>query len=137
MILIIDNYDSFTYNWSARRLHEPGRHGRRNDAVTVDDIKALSRRISSSRRAPVIRRTPASARRLSGTGRQSRIRRLLGHQAICEVFGAAIAHAKKLMHGKRAGFVSIYQAPCSGPAREIDAARYHSLAAVKDTVPIR
>jgi anthranilate synthase component 2 len=60
----------------------------------------------------------------------------LGHQAICEVFGAEIAHAKHLMHGKKSRIRLDTSSPIFKELpEEIDAARYHSLAAVKKTVP--
>ena len=60
----------------------------------------------------------------------------LGHQAICEAYGAVIAPAEKLMHGKKSRIT--LAADCelfAGMGREMDAARYHSLAAKAETVP--
>jgi anthranilate synthase component 2 len=60
----------------------------------------------------------------------------LGHQAICESFGATVSYAKKLMHGKMS--VASLDASCpifAGLGETTEVARYHSLAAVKDTLP--
>ena len=60
----------------------------------------------------------------------------LGHQAICEVFGATVSHAKKLMHGKMS--VAKLDTGCrlfSGMKETTEVARYHSLAVVKETLP--
>jgi anthranilate synthase component 2 len=60
----------------------------------------------------------------------------LGHQAICEVFGADITHAKKLMHGKKSTITLDTGSPVfNGLPEKIDAARYHSLIASRDTIP--
>jgi anthranilate synthase component 2 len=110
----------------------------RNDAVTVGDIKALS--------PSHIILSPGSGYPKDAGVCEEAVRNLggsfpilgvcLGHQAICEVFGAAIAHAKKLMHGKKSRIRLDLSSPLFRDLPgEIDAARYHSLAAVKDTVP--
>ena len=60
----------------------------------------------------------------------------LGHQAICEVFGATVTYAKQLMHGKQSMVKLDVNCPIfSGMPEEIPAARYHSLAAKPDTIP--
>ena len=60
----------------------------------------------------------------------------LGHQAICEVFGATVTYAKQLMHGKQSMVKLDVTGPIfSGMPEEISAARYHSLAAKPDTIP--
>mgnify|MGYP005878503545 CR=1 FL=1 len=60
----------------------------------------------------------------------------LGHQAICEVYGATIAHAIKLMHGKKSDIiVDTSKKIFNGLPKVVDGARYHSLIAKRDTVP--
>ena len=60
----------------------------------------------------------------------------LGHQAICEAFGATIAHARQLMHGKTSRIrLNEGVALFAGLGKEIEAARYHSLIAKRDTLP--
>jgi len=60
----------------------------------------------------------------------------LGHQAICEVFGAEITHAVKLMHGKKSDINIDTNCPIfKGLSEKIEAARYHSLIAKRDTIP--
>ena len=64
MILLIDNYDSFSYNlYQQAAAIEPDMRVVRNDALTVSEIEHLNPSTSSSRRVPAIRRTPAYARR--------------------------------------------------------------------------
>lgn len=60
----------------------------------------------------------------------------LGHQGICEVYGCTISHAKQLMHGKKSRIHIDNNSPIfKGLDEEMDAARYHSLVAVRETVP--
>lgn len=139
MILIIDNYDSFTYNLvQLVGSMNPDVTVVRNDAVTVDDIKALSPSHIILSPGPGYPKDAGvceeAVRDLGGIVPVLGV--CLGHQAICEVFGAAIARAKKLMHGKKSRIGLDLSSPLfKGLPEEIDAARYHSLAAVKDTVP--
>jgi anthranilate synthase component 2 len=139
MILIIDNYDSFTYNLvQLVGSMNPDVTVVRNDAVTVDDIKALSPSHIILSPGPGYPKDAGvceeAVRHLGGIVPVLGV--CLGHQAICEVFGAVIARAKKLMHGKKSRMRLDLSSPLfKGLPEEIDAARYHSLAAVKDTVP--
>lgn len=139
MILIIDNYDSFTYNLvQLVGGMNPDVTVVRNDAVTVSEIERL--------KPSHIILSPGPGYPKDAGVCESVIRSLqskfpilgvcLGHQAVCEVFGAEIAHAKKLMHGKKSRIRLDTANPLfKSLPDEIDAARYHSLAAVKDTVP--
>lgn len=136
---MIDNYDSFSYNlYQAIGEIESDVRVVRNDAVTADEIEAMKPdRL-------VISPGPG---RPSGAGIcEEAIDRLkgklpilgvcLGHQAICEVFGATITYAPELMHGKQS---DIHIANGSkifiGLPPIIKAARYHSLAADKYSMP--
>ena len=104
MILLIDNYDSFSYNlYQQAAAIEPDIRVVRNDAVTVAEIEKmnpshilLSPGPGYPKDAGVCEET---VRKLGG--RIPILGVCLGHQAICEVFGAEIAHAKRLMHGKK------------------------------------
>ena len=139
MILLIDNYDSFSYNlYQYVGEIEPDIKVIRNDELTVDEIRALDpdRIILSPgpgrpEDAGVI--IPA-AREL---GRDIPILGVcLGHQAICAAFGATVTYARELMHGKQSDVkfdleCSLFRG-CSGTA---PVARYHSLAADPDTIP--
>ena len=139
MILMIDNYDSFTYNLVQylREMHsEVEVH--RNDAVTVDEL------LTKQLEAIVI--SPGPGRPEDAGISVETIKRFagkvpilgvcLGHQAIGLCYGAKIVHAKKLMHGKTS------EVKCDGEfifknlaARPLKAMRYHSLAIERETLP--
>ena len=139
MILLIDNYDSFSYNvyqlvgqieWDIKVI--------RNDELTVEEIEALKPSHIILSPGPG---KPADAgiceevvRKLSGKIPILGI--CLGHQAICEVFGANVTYAKQLMHGKQS-VVSLDTDSqiFLGMEPKQKVARYHSLAADKDTIP--
>lgn len=139
MILLIDNYDSFSYNLMQLAAQiNPDIRVIRNDAMTVEEVRALHPShiiLSPGPGYPkdagiceeVIRKIGAEIPVLGVC---------LGHQAICEVYGAEIVHARKLMHGKKSRVtlntsVSIFR----GLEKQEDVARYHSLAAKRDTIP--
>jgi len=139
MLLIIDNYDSFSYNlFQLIGGIYPDIKVIRNDAMTVSEIEALN---------------PEAIVISPGPGRPSDagvcidvIKKLgpkipmlgvcLGHQAICEAYGATITYAKELMHGKQS--IATADPTCqlySGLSNKFSVARYHSLAADPDTIP--
>ncbi len=139
MILLIDNYDSFTYNLvQLAGGITTDLKVVRNDALTVEEIRAL---------APShIILSPGPGYPKDAGVCEEVIRRLagefpilgvcLGHQAICEVFGATIAHAVRLMHGKKSLIHINNQSPIfAGLPGQIEAARYHSLVAKQGTLP--
>ena len=139
MILLIDNYDSFSYNlYQLVGSLSPDIQVVRNDQVTVADIreKAPSHLIVS----------PGPGRQADAGVCEAAVRELseelpilgvcLGHQAICEAFGGVVSYAKKLMHGKPSQVALDRSYPLfRGLPATIQAARYHSLAAVEDTLP--
>jgi anthranilate synthase component 2 len=139
MNLLIDNYDSFSYNlYQLVGSIDPDIQVIRNDALSVQEIAALQpRRIILS---PGPGR-PANAGICEEVIAQlgSRIPILgvcLGHQAICEVFGATVTYAKQLMHGKQSTVTLDPDCPLfAGLPERIPVARYHSLAAQRDTIP--
>ena len=141
MILLIDNYDSFSYN-----LYQlVGSLGAevevvRNDAITLAGIARM--RPSHVILSPGPGRpedagiTPAAARDVGSLMGIPTLGVCLGHQAICAAFGAKIVHARTLMHGKQSvaalrGESRLF----AGLPREIRVARYHSLAADPATIP--
>lgn len=138
MILLIDNYDSFSYNlYQLIGEIEPDIKVIRNDELTVDEIRSLhpSRIILSPgpgrpEDAGVIveaARTLGKEIPLLGV--------CLGHQAICAAFGATVTYAKELMHGKQS--VVKFDAECplfKGCPGTAPVARYHSLAADAVTI---
>ena len=133
MILLIDNYDSFSYNvYQLTASVNPEVKVVRNDELAVEEIEAL---------APShIILSPGPGRPADAGICEELVRRLagripilgicLGHQAICEVFGARVTYAKQLMHGKQSlAALDTDSVLFRGMKREITVARYHSLAA--------
>lgn len=139
MILLIDNYDSFSYNlYQLVGSIEPDIRVVRNDALTVEQIEALH---------------PQAILLSPGPGRPedagvcidvvkalgSKIPVLgvcLGHQAICTAYGATVGYAKTLMHGKQSE--TSFAADCplfANLPKTALVARYHSLAAIESTMP--
>jgi anthranilate synthase/aminodeoxychorismate synthase-like glutamine amidotransferase len=139
VVLIIDNYDSFTYNL-VQYLGELGAEPRviRNDAMTVDEIIALAPEKIVISPGPC---TPNDAgisleliQRLAGTIPILGV--CLGHQAIGQVFGARVVLAPVLMHGKTS---PVYHAGegilHAGLPSPFTATRYHSLTLATDSIP--
>ncbi len=139
MILLIDNYDSFSYNlYQMIGEIEPDIRVIRNDEMTVEQISRLkpSRIILSPgpgrpEKAGVI---VEAAKELGKTIPTLGV--CLGHQAICAAFGAAITYAKRLMHGKQTQVEFDGACPLFwGVPKKAPVARYHSLAADAATIP--
>ncbi len=138
MLLMIDNYDSFTYNL-VQYLGELGEEVRvvRNDEVTVDEIARLAPARIVISPGPC---TPNEAGvSLPAIGRfAGKIPILgvcLGHQAIGQAFGGRIVHAKTLMHGKVSPIHHSGKGVFRGLPSPYDATRYHSLAIERETCP--
>ena len=138
MIIMIDNYDSFTYNL-VQYLEELGEQVRvfRNDKITIGGIKALKPKrmvISPGPGRPENAGVSCAViRELAGSFPILGV--CLGHQAIGYVFGAKIVGAKKLMHGKTS---KVYHRGCAlfkGIPNPFEATRYHSLLVDRKTVP--
>ena len=133
MILLIDNYDSFSYNlYQLVGELNPDIKVVRNDALSVSDIIALNpERIIIS---PGPGR-PEDAGNIVEvayelTGRFPILGVCLGHQAICAAFGATVTYAKRLMHGKQSDAKLDLSCPLfAGLPDTVPVARYHSLAA--------
>ena len=139
MTLLIDNYDSFSYNlYQLVGELDPDIRVIRNDAMTVEEIRALKPdRIILSPcpgRPEDAGITLQAAKELGPEFPLLGV--CLGHQAICAAFGAVVTYAKALMHGKqsvvrREGNCSLF-ADCP---ETFPVARYHSLAAAPETMP--
>jgi anthranilate synthase component 2 len=138
MILLIDNYDSFSYNlYQLIGEIEPDIKVIRNDEMTVEQIKDLKpdRIILSPgpgrpENAGVIIDVVKTIHDIPILGV------CLGHQAICAAFGATVTYAKQLMHGKQSDVKFDTDCPLFKGCPEVaPAARYHSLAADADTIP--
>lgn len=139
MILLIDNYDSFSYNlYQYIGETAPDIKVIRNDERTVEEIRAL--------RPDGIILSPGPGRPEDAGVIIEVVRRLgaeipvlgvcLGHQAICAAFGATVTYAKKLMHGKQSVAATDTRCPLfEGCPESMPVGRYHSLAADRATVP--
>ena len=138
MILLIDNYDSFSYNlYQLIGEIDPDIKVIRNDEMTVEEIKSLNPdRIILS---PGPGRPEDAGIIIDVTKTIHDIPILgvcLGHQAICAAFGAIVTYAKELMHGKQSDVKFDTDCPLFKGCPEIaPVARYHSLAADADTIP--
>ncbi|MCR4903882.1 MAG: aminodeoxychorismate/anthranilate synthase component II [Butyrivibrio sp.] len=139
MILIIDNYDSFTYNlFQMIGAIRPDIKAVRNDALTVEEIEKMAPEAIVLSPGPG---KPADAgiceeivSKLSGKFPILGV--CLGHQAICEAFGGTVGHASRLMHGKQSETEVDASSPIFAdlPAK-IKVARYHSLSLKEGTLP--
>lgn len=139
MILLIDNYDSFSYNlYQLIGSLEPDIRVIRNDAMTVEEIAALNPAgiiLSPGPGKPEDAGVCIKVVRQLG-GRFPILGVCLGHQAICEAFGATVTFARELMHGKQSMAELDTATPLfAGLPPQVPVARYHSLAADPDTIP--
>ena len=138
MVLIIDNYDSFTYNL----VHLVAAHTDeykviRNDAMTVEEVKEMN--------PDKILISPGPGRPDEAGITEALIREMgektpilgvcLGHQAIGEVFGGEVIHAPKLMHGKTSKVHHDGKSVFRNVEEPFDATRYHSLVLNPDKIP--
>lgn len=139
MILLIDNYDSFSYNLVqlAGSICEDIRVIR-NDEMTLEEIKALKPSHLIISPGPGY---PADAGILEEAVKELKglvpiLGICLGHQGICESFGASIVLAQQLMHGKQSSIrIDVTSPIFQGLPPVIQAARYHSLIAKTETLP--
>ena len=139
MILLIDNYDSFSFNlYQLIGSIEPNIRVVRNDELTIPEIEALA--------PSAIFLSPGPGKPCDAGICEDVVRAFagkipifgvcLGHQAICEVYGATVTYAKELMHGKQSVCTLDVSSPIfKGLPEEMPVARYHSLAAVESTIP--
>lgn len=139
MILLIDNYDSFSYNlFQMLGELEPDIRVVRNDAIDADGVRELAPShlvISPGPGKPAdAGNCEAIVAELSGTLPMLGV--CLGHQAICESFGATVGHARELMHGKQSLVALDEDCPLFAVLpKQAKVARYHSLAVDPDTLP--
>ncbi len=138
MILIIDNYDSFTYNL-VQRFGELGAEVtvRRNDKITVAEIESLSPdRIVVSPGPCTPKEAGVSCDVLRHfTGRVPILGVCLGHQCLAHAFGGEVVRARKLMHGKTSLIHHDGRGVYRGLANPFVATRYHSLVVREETLP--
>jgi anthranilate synthase/aminodeoxychorismate synthase-like glutamine amidotransferase len=138
MLLVIDNYDSFTYNL-VQYLGELGVDPvvRRNDAIGVDEIGALRPRAIVLSPGPC---TPADAGITVPTIRRwgSEIPIFgvcLGHQAIGEAYGGKVVRARRVMHGKTSRIEHAGTGLFQGLPSPLEVMRYHSLIVERESLP--
>ena len=138
MILVIDNYDSFTYNL-VQYLGELGADLQvfRNDKITIAGIKKLKPdKILISPGPGIPRRAGISEAVIKEFGKRIPILGVcLGHQAIGEVFGGKVVLAKRLMHGKTSKIYHDGKGIFKGIKNPFDATRYHSLLVERKSFP--
>ncbi|MFP8488278.1 anthranilate synthase component II [Gracilimonas sp. Q87] len=138
MILIIDNYDSFTYNLVHLVAAETDNYKViRNDALTLDEIRELNpTKILISPGPGRPHEAGVTEEIIGELGKETPILGVcLGHQAIGEVFGAKVIHAPKLMHGKVSKVSHDDLFIFSGVKESFTATRYHSLVLDPNTIP--
>jgi anthranilate synthase component 2 len=138
MILMIDNYDSFTYNLY-QYLGELGQDVRvfRNDQVSVDDIAALKPKhivISPGPCTPKEAGISVAAVERFG-GKIPILGVCLGHQSIGQAYGGKIIRARQLMHGKTSMIHHRGDGVFSGLPSPFEATRYHSLVIERESLP--
>jgi anthranilate synthase component II len=138
MILMIDNYDSFTYNL-VQYLRQLGARVEviRNDAASLDALCAMAP--SGVVISPGPGRPDTAGISLSVirhfSGKIPILGVCLGHQAIGEAFGGDVIHAKRLMHGKTSEVTADGKGVFTGINKPFQAMRYHSLAVSRETLP--
>ncbi|MGN0367284.1 MAG: anthranilate synthase component II [Wujia sp.] len=139
MILLIDNYDSFSYNlYQLIGAINPDIQVIRNDEKSIEEIEAMHPSHIIVSPGPG---RPADAGICEDViqhfqGKVPILGVCLGHQAICESYGATIGYAKQLMHGKMSvATIDADNAIFKGLPAQIEVARYHSLAADAQTIP--
>ena len=139
-VVMIDNYDSFTYNL-VQYLLELGATVEvvRNDATDADGVMAMAPTHVVLSPGPG---TPADSGvcralcvRLAGSGELPLLGVCLGHQTLCEVLGATVGAAPRIMHGKTSPIVHDGTGLFAGLPSGFAATRYHSLIAFEPTLP--
>ncbi len=138
MILLIDNYDSFTYNL-VQHLRQIGAEVKvfRNDTVTVAEMKTM--------KPDRIVISPGPGRPESAGVSLAAIKHFsgdipilgvcLGHQAIAEAYGGKVIHARRLMHGKTSTVEADGESMFKGIKSPFKAMRYHSLVVERESMP--
>jgi anthranilate synthase component 2 len=138
VILVLDNYDSFTYNL-VQYLGELGERPlvHRNDAITVDDIGTIRPSaivISPGPKTPI--EAGITVALIKRWGAEIPILGVcLGHQAIGEAYGGHVIRAKRVMHGKRSRVVHDGGGIFAGVESPLDVMRYHSLIVDPKSLP--
>ena len=139
MILLIDNYDSFSYNLVQYiGTLNPDIKVVRNDEMTVEEIERLAPDHIVLSPGPGYPKDAGICEEVVKKlqGKIPILGVCLGHQGICEVYGATICHARQLMHGKQCLVKIDTSKPIfAGLPAQVNVARYHSLIADIETMP--
>ncbi|MBO5486701.1 MAG: aminodeoxychorismate/anthranilate synthase component II [Eubacterium sp.] len=139
MILLIDNYDSFSYNLvQFVGTIQSDIKVIRNDELTVEEIEKLSPSHIILSPGPGYPKDAGVCEEVVKAlqGKIPILGVCLGHQGICEVYGATICHARQLMHGKQSTVTVDTSKPIfAGLPEQLKVARYHSLIADIETMP--
>ena len=139
MILLIDNYDSFTYNlYQALGVMYPHIEVKRNDEITLDEIEKMKPEAIIISPGPCYPAQAGISEEVIRTfsGRVPILGVCLGHQAIAESFGGKIVQAEKQLHGKQTDVKIDTASPLfAGLPSSIPVARYHSLIVKKSSLP--
>ncbi|MEB7503001.1 aminodeoxychorismate/anthranilate synthase component II [Arthrobacter koreensis] len=140
-ILVVDNYDSFVYTLVGY-LQELGAQTTviRNDDVSLEEARELAAArdgvlVSPGPGAPAEAGVCIDLIRWCGDNGKPMLGICLGHQALAEAFGGTVTHAPELMHGKTSEVQHESTDVFAGLPSPLTATRYHSLAAVAETVP--
>ena len=139
MLLLIDNYDSFTYNL-VHFLGDLGAHCtvKRNDQITVDEAMALKADAIVLSPGPCTPNEAGICMDLIRAAAKAQVPLFgvcLGHQAIGQVFGGKVVRAPKPMHGKLSGVTHKGQGVFEDVPTPFEATRYHSLIVDRATMP--
>ena len=138
MVLLIDNYDSFTYNlYQFIGIFEENIQVIRNDKITIEEIRAMNPDHIVLSPGP---KSPMEAGICMDVVKEFYDKKpmlgiCLGHQSIGAAFGAKVSYAKELFHGKRSEITHNGEGIFHGVPEHIQVARYHSLAVYEDTLP--
>jgi anthranilate synthase/aminodeoxychorismate synthase-like glutamine amidotransferase len=138
MLLVIDNYDSFTYNL-VQYLGELGEdvEVRRNDALSVADVQAMAPQRLVISPGPCTPNEAGISVELIRTlaGKLPILGVCLGHQCVGAAYGGHIVRAAQIMHGKTSPIEHDGRTIFAGLPNPFDATRYHSLVIARDAVP--
>lgn len=137
-ILLIDNYDSFTYNLVQAFLVLGAQVDvHRNDAISVEDALAQDHSHLVISPGPGTPQDAGVSKRMIAAfaGRIPIFGVCLGHQSLVEVFGGKVVRAARLMHGKVSQVTHDGKGVYAGMPAQFDAGRYHSLIAAEDSIP--
>ena len=138
MLLMIDNYDSFTYNlvqYLAELKQEVEVH--RNDEITIDEIKKKNPQYIVLSPGPCTPNEAGVSLEVVNTfkGHIPILGVCLGHQSIGQAFGGRIIHAKQVMHGKTSAIRHESKGVFRNLPNPLQATRYHSLVIERETIP--